>query len=126
MRCGGRCTSSKGRKWPGSWVVLGSPVAVELLALGFAAPVGLLEGLLEFVVGFADVFEEEGGRQKSSKRSARREECMWRYVAEESRDWSSIRSGVLFMGEKGGVYHFGESSAAMIMNSTCALLHQKD
>ena len=29
---------------------------------------------------------DEGGRQNSSKASARREECIWMYVAEESRD----------------------------------------
>lgn len=29
---------------------------------------------------------EDGGRQNSSKASARRDECMWMYVADESRD----------------------------------------
>ena len=64
-------------------------MAIDVLAFGFVAPLALLEGLLEFGVGFADAFEDDGGRQKSSNRSARREECIWRYVAEESRDWMS-------------------------------------
>jgi hypothetical protein len=57
--------------------------------LEFVVPLLLLK-LAELVVGLVAVLEEEGGRQKSSNRSARREECMWRYVAEESRDWSSV------------------------------------
>jgi hypothetical protein len=65
--------------------VLGSPVAVEALLLGFVVPLPLA-GLVELDVEVLDMLEEEGGRQKSSNRSARREECMCRYVAEESRD----------------------------------------
>jgi hypothetical protein len=56
--------------------VLGSPVAVEAWELGFVVPVPLLVGLAEFVVVLVGVLDEEGGRQKSSNRSARREECM--------------------------------------------------
>jgi hypothetical protein len=65
--------------------VLGSPAAVEALAWWFVVPLPLVE-LAEWEAGLVDVLEEEGGRQKSSNRSAWREECMWRYVAEESRD----------------------------------------
>ena len=38
---------------------------------------------------------EEGGRQNSSKTSARREVCRWMYVAEESRDIVFTRSAEL-------------------------------
>jgi hypothetical protein len=65
--------------------VLGSPVAVDVLGLWFVVPLPWV-GLAEWEVELVDVLEDEGGRQKSSNRSARREECMWRYVADESRD----------------------------------------
>lgn len=59
--------------------MLGSPLAAaEAFELVFVVPLPLLAA---FVVECVDVLEgeeEEGGRQKSSNRSARREECMCR------------------------------------------------
>lgn len=62
-RCGGRLMDSNGRKEPGRFCIEGSPVVV--LFVVFVFPVG------------AVVLEDEGGRQKSSKRSAWWAECMW-------------------------------------------------
>jgi hypothetical protein len=121
MRCGGRCISSKGRKWPGSCIVLGSPVAAEALVLEFVVPLPLLR-LAELAVGLVAVLDEEGGRQKSSNRSASREECMWRYVAEESRDWNIIASDKAYK-EKDIIYHLDSSKIAEIRNSQCPSSH---
>ena len=55
-------------------------------------------------VGFAGA---EGGRQKSSKRSARRGACMWIYVAEESLDWRRVGVSCMVMKKEEGLrtYH---------------------
>ena len=58
----------------------GSPV--------LAGPPETLICVVPFVV--VELAVEDGGRQNSSKRSASREECMWIYVAEESRDWNVV------------------------------------
>jgi hypothetical protein len=56
--------------------VLGSPVVELVPLLEFEGALALFAGLLPFDVGFTGAFEEDGGRQKSSNRSAWRDECM--------------------------------------------------
>ena len=56
--------------------MLGSPVVEEVPLLEFEGALALFVGLLPFGVGFTGAFEEDGGRQKSSNRSAWRDECM--------------------------------------------------